>query len=104
MTAVYIALGSPSVTSLFLNRSAMTLTCTSTGGPPTTVTWRKNGVLVNDTLFHQSQRVVDTNTATYENLLISHDIANLIGNFSCLVSNDRGTREQTVELNGMLAT
>ena len=58
-------------------------------------------MLVDNTLFHQSQRVVDTNTATYENLLISHDIANLIGNFSCLVSNDRGTGEQTVELNGI---
>ena len=78
-----------------------TLTCTSTGGPPTTVTWSKNGVLVDDSLYWQNQRVVDTETATYENTLSSDEIHNFIGTFTCEVSNVRGTaQEQTVVLNG----
>ena len=84
-----------------LNRTTMSLTCTSTGGPPTTVTWRKNGVLVEDYLFHQSQRVVNTSIAVYENsLLYSSDLANIVGNLTCFGSNVRGSNEQTVELNG----
>ena len=82
----------------------MTLTCTSTGGPPTTVTWRKNGVLVEDYLFHQSQRVVNTSIAVYESLLYSSDLANFVGNLTCFVSNVRGSNEKTVELNGKPGT
>ena len=96
-------LGSPSITSVLFDRNTTTLTCTSTGGPPTTVTWRKNGVLVNDSLYHQSQRVVNTESATYENVLFNDDVANFVGMFTCEVSNVRGVAEETVELNGCVA-
>ena len=40
----HICPGSPSITSVLFDRDNTTLTCTSTGGPPTSVTWWKNGV------------------------------------------------------------
>ena len=87
---------------MVFDRNLTTLTCFSTGGPPTTVTWRKNGVLVNESLYEQSQRLVDAVTATYENVLFNDDVANFVGAFICEVSNVRGTNEVTVELNGLL--
>ena len=94
--------GSPSITGLLYNRSTLTLTCTSTGGPATTVTWRKNGAVVeiDGTTYHQSQRVVNTTTATYENTLSSTTNANFVGNFTCSVSNSRGGGDRSVFLAG----
>ena len=84
--------GSPSITGLLYNRSTLTLTCTSTGGPATTVTWRKNGAVVevDGITYHQSQRVVDTTTATYENFLVlSRNPDKVTGNYTCFVGNKR---------------
>ena len=87
---------------MLLDRNATTLTCISTGGPPTSVTWRKNGIFVKDTVFEQSQQVVNTENATYENLLFSNNIANFVGAFTCEVSNAKGRAVEIVELNGTL--
>ena len=87
------------ITSLLYERNT-TLTCTSTGGPPTTVTWRKNGVLVDNSIYEQSQRLVDAESATYHNILFNDDVANFVGAFTCEVSNVRGTNEATMEING----
>ena len=96
--------GSPSITDLLYNRFTLTLTltCTSTGGPATTVTWRKNGAVVevDGTTYHQSQRVVNTRTATYESTLSSNVDANFVGNFTCTVSNSKGSSTKSVTLNG----
>ena len=94
--------GFPSIISLLFDRKITTLACTSIGGPPTTVTWRRNGVLVDDSLYQQSQRVVETTTATYENILFSTNMINFIGTFTCEVSNDRSTARETVDINGEL--
>ena len=59
-------------------------------------------MLVNDSLYQQSQRVVNTETATYENVLFNADVANFAGMFTCEVSNVRSSAEETVELNGWL--
>ena len=100
MLIILIVPGSPSITSLLFDRNSTTLTCTSTGGPPTTVTWRKDGQPINETLYEQSQRLVNAETATYENILSSNIIANFVGSFTCEVSNDRATVAETTELNG----
>ena len=94
--------GSPSVTGLLYDRSTLALTCTSTGGPATNVTWRKNGAVVevDGSTYHQSQRVVDTRTATYENILSSSDNTSLVGNFTCTVSNTRSSGDQSTFLAG----
>ena len=96
---IYVT-GSPSIHSVTFDRNSTTLTCTSTGGPPTTVTWRKNNVPVNLSIYEQSQRLVDAERATYENVLFSTDVANFVGSFKCEVNNARGTNEVKVELNG----
>ena len=96
--------GSSYITGLLYNQSTLTLTCNSTGGPATTVTWRKNGAVVevDGTTYHQSQRVVNTRIATYENTLSSSTVANLVGTFTCTVTNSRGSSsDRSVTLNGI---
>ena len=95
-----IFIGSPSIETLELDRDNRTLTCTSTGGPPATVTWRKNSASLNDSLYQQNQKVLNTITATYENILFSHNIEDLVGSFTCHVSNARGSDSMSVASNG----
>ena len=59
-----------------------------------------NGEQINETLYQQSQRLVNSETATYENVLSSNTIANFVGIFTCEVSNGRGSDTQATELNG----
>ena len=92
--------GSPSITSVIFDRNSTTLTCTSTRGPPTTVVWKKNTIPVNTSLYEQSQRLVDAESATYENTLFNDNVTIFVGAFTCEVSNVRGTNQVTVELNG----
>ena len=96
--------GSPTITSLLFDRNSTTLTCTSTGGPPTTVTWMKDGVPVNESVYQQSQRVVHTESATYKSILFNGDITNFVGTFTCGVHNARGSAFETSELNGELGS
>ena len=97
-----IVTGSPSIISLLFDRNLTTLTCTSTGGPPTTVYWRKNGVPVDLSLYEQSQQLVDAESSTYQSVLFNDNITNFVGTFTCEVSNVRTTVpvQDTVELNG----
>ena len=62
-----------------------TLTCTSTGGPATTVSWTRG----NDTLsdVYNTSRVTDTVTATYVHSL--RVTGRQEGSYSCFVSNNR---------------
>ena len=95
--------GSPSIISLLFDRNLTTLTCTSTGGPPTTVTWRKNGVLVDLSLYEQSQRLIDPMEATYQSVLFNDNVTIFVGEtFTCEVSNARVTVpvQESLELNG----
>ena len=83
-----------------------TLTCVSTGGPATKVTWRKDGVIISPSSpsHQQSQRVVDTTTATYHNLLsiTSSDISDYNGSFNCTVNNTRGNSQpMSLDINGI---
>ena len=61
-------------------------------------------MLVNDSLYQQSQRVVNTETATYENFLFNDNITNFVGTFTCEVSNIRDIAQETLELNGKKLT
>ena len=81
--------GVPHVEGVVFNRSALTLTCTSTGGPATEVVWTRNGQPVS-TGYTLSQTVTDTGTGRYGNELRAADIVDLVGNFICTVSNNRG--------------
>lgn len=85
------------------NRTSQTLTCTSTGGPPATITWNRNGQpLTIDSIgstYEQSQRLVDAEEATYDNVLYANNVSNLIGNFTCMVSNIRGNAARGITVN-----
>ena len=108
---VYIHLsvyaGSPSISGDISYSSAdQTLTCTSTGGPATTVVWRQNCVIVqkNDSNYMQSQTVRNTQTASYENTLrvVGANATISDGVYTCSVSNSRGSASSSVGIGSEL--
>lgn len=65
-----------------------TLTCTTTGGPATTVNWTRNGVVLTSGTDHtMTQVIVDTETSTYKNHLTVS--GKRLGVYSVQVSNSR---------------
>ena len=66
----------------------------STGGPATTVTWRRDGspLVVDGVTYQQTQTVTDATTATYQNVLtIAQSVTSIYGEYRCTVENARGT-------------
>ena len=78
------------------------LTCTSSGGPATHVTWRRNCVVLpNNAMYLQSQLVTQTQSATYQNsLVISDAVTERDGVYTCSVSNARGYSNGATGLGG----
>ena len=78
---------------LVYDETTRSLTCTSTGGPATTVTWRKDGAVISiGAAYQQTQVVTDATTGTYETVLtIDQSVTDIIGTYSCTVENARGT-------------
>ena len=76
-----------------------TLTCTSTGGPATTVSWTVNNHTVTEDSAHNitsqitdtttatSQVLIDAETATYNHTLMV--TGRLVGGYECDVSNNK---------------
>ena len=104
----YIHAGSPIVTGLTFDDQSRTLTCTSTGGPATTVTWRRDGVVITlNATYQQTKRVVDAVNGTYQTVLtidpsVSQD--DIVGTYNCTVENDRGESSDTVVVAGETRT
>ena len=74
-----------------------TLTCVSTGGPATTVTWTRDGAAATgDT----SQTVTGMLTATYVNTLTV--TGRLPGNYQCSVTNDKSTAVRALRVQGLI--
>ena len=100
--------GLPDVTSLTFDDQFRTLTCTSTGGPATTVTWRRDEVVItlNDT-YKQTKRLVDAVNGTYQTVLTidpSVGWSDIVGTYNCTVENDRGESSETVIVPGETST
>ena len=80
------------------------LICTSTGGPATIVTWRRDGQLLttDGSTYQQSQRIVFTENGTYETTLhIPVDsIKDYNAIYECYVLNSRGNDSSTITLEG----
>ena len=94
--------GSPTITCLTFDDQSRTLTCTSTGGPATNVTWRRDGVAItlNDT-YQQTKRLVDPVMSTYQTVLtIDPTVCQIEGTYSCTVQNVRGESSKTVVVPG----
>ena len=96
--------GSPNVTGLTFDDQSRTLTCTSTGGPATTVIWRRDGVVITLNATHQqTKRLVDPVNSTYQTVLTidpSVDQSDIVGTYNCTVENDRGESSGTVIVPG----
>ena len=99
-----ITAGSPTVTSLTYNDQSRTLTCTSTGGPATSVTWRRDGVVITlSATYQQTKRVVDPVNGTYQTVLTinpSGGWSDIVGTYTCTVENVRGEFSETVVVPG----
>ena len=100
----YIHAGSPNVTNLTFDNKSRTLTCTSTGGPATNVTWRRDGVVITLNATHQqTKRVVDPVNGTYQTVLtINSSVgqSDIVGTYNCTVENVRGESSETVVVSG----
>ena len=97
--------GAPNVTGLTFDRESRTLTCTSTGGPATTVTWKKDGTVITpNKTYQQTKRLVDTVEGIYQNTLtIAQSVAerNIYDTrYNCMVENSRGKSNRTMYLYG----
>ena len=83
-----------------LNATAptFTLTCTSTGGPATNVSWTINNHTVTEDSAHHitSQILTDPEKATYNHILAV--TGRLVGEYECTVSNNKPSSSS-----GMLA-
>ena len=88
-------------TSFKVNLPVFTLTCISTDGPATTVTWTRDGAAVSyDTNHVLTQTVTDQLAANYSNVLTV--TGREPGNYTCSVTNDRGNdSSQSAEVQGM---
>ena len=101
---LYIYAGSPSVISVTFNAQSNSFTCISSGGSARSITWRRNGVVITpNATHHQTQRVMDTTTSTYQSELTIDTSMNqnaIMGTFSCTVQNARGTSSRMLVVTG----
>ena len=100
----HVHVGVPTVNSV--SASGLNLTCTSSGGPATSVTWRRNcAVLPNNAMYRQTQRVTQTQTAMYQNtLVIDSAVTDSDGVYTCSVTNARGYDSGVTGIGGKLCT
>ena len=77
------------------------LTCTSAGGPATTIEWSKDGKILGYK-YEQLKRIVNLTTAEYQSTLSLGQSRpeEVIGNYTCRVSNARGEANKTIRLHG----
>jgi len=101
---LYICAGSPNVTRLTFDVRSTILTCTSTDGPATTVTWRRDEVVITLNATHQqTKRLVDPVNGTYQTVLtINSSVgwSDIVGTYNCTVENVRGESSKTVVVKG----
>ena len=85
-------IGTPNITEVTFDGQSRTLTCTSTGGPATNVTWTKDGTVITPSAaFQQTKRVINATRGIYHNILnIAQSVAER-GLYSCMVENSWGS-------------
>jgi hypothetical protein len=82
-----------------------TISCTSTGAPPTDVVWMRNklDVMTNSDKYIPSQRIVDRASSTYDNeLTIIGGYQDAVGDYSCNISNSISYVSAQKAINGNL--
>ena len=84
-----------------LTEDLHTLTCVSYGSPPTQVMWERDGerIYQNDTNYQFSQILVERTSSTYNNTLtINGTIEDVVGEYSCTVSNTLGSSNKLTKI------
>ena len=80
------------------------LICISIDGPATDVTWKQNGVTLSTQgiTYTQVQQITNMTESIYISILEIRGIvpSEVAGNYSCLISNLRGSDEQNLEIKG----
>ena len=98
------SIGNVTNVSVQYDRTSQTITCTSTGGPATDVTWSKDNVNIRLTmggLYEHSQIITNTTSATYENRLrIVDKSSEAAGNYICSITNPRGGMNESLYIQG----
>ena len=101
---LYILAGSPSGISLTFDPKSNTLACTSTGGPATAVTWRRDGVVITPNATHQQTKsLVYPDKGTYQTVLTidpSVGQQSIVGTYNCTVENVRGKSSKALVVTG----
>jgi hypothetical protein len=104
---VYL-LGNVTNVSVLYDRTNQTITCTSTGGPATDVTWSKDNINIrqstvpNEGAYELSQIIANTTSATYENRLrIVDKSSEAAGTYTCKVTNPRGSMNGSLYIQGI---
>ena len=96
--------GFPRVYYVIYDDQSRTLTCASYGGPATTVTWRRHGVVITlNATYQQTKKLVDPGWGTYQTVLTidpSVSQSDLVGTYNCTVENDRGESSRIVVIPG----
>ena len=90
-------------TTLEYSRDSSQLACTSSGGVLTSVRWSVDNadITTDSPLFSQTITLVDRQTATYH-LVLSGDISNFVGTFSCgVIDGDGRSSSASHEINGI---
>lgn len=96
---ITIILGSPQV--LNVRRIDDSLVCTIGRGPATTVTWRKNClVLPNNTNYRQTLSIDTSTTITNSTLTFGSHVTDTDGYYLCRVSNSRGDYDRDIRILG----
>ena len=98
---IYTCTGVPTVSSVSSD-GVNNLACISSGGPATSVIWRRNCVVLpNNNMYQQTQAVTQTQTATYQNtLMINSAVTEHDGVYTCSVTNARGYDNGVVGMGG----
>ena len=89
------------------DRASQTITCTTSGGPATDVTWFKDNEKITMTssegLYEHSQVITNITSATYENRLRVVDKSSKVaGTYTCEVTNSRGSTNKNLCIQGIL--
>jgi hypothetical protein len=102
-----VFIGHATNVSVQYDRTSQTITCTSTGGPATDVTWSKDNANIswstvsNEGLYEYSQIIINATSATYENRLrIVDKSSEAAGNYTCKVTNSRGSMNGNLYIQG----
>ena len=90
----YFHTGAVTAKGLVFDKDQQALTCISTGGPPTTVSWIKDAqtIDVDGNTYRQIQTITDSINATFMTTIFINttlDQNKIVGNYSCIVNNSR---------------